>query len=57
VELYAVRKRLRKLLAWRRMYMEDLAAKVAYNFPQASEVTVRLAFNRHVVTINSKDKP
>lgn len=55
VELYEARKKIRKLVSGRRMFMEDIASKLAYNFPDADEVTVRLAFDRHVVTLKGKD--
>lgn len=50
-ELYAVRRKVRKLVGWRCMFMEDVAVQVADAFPEAKCVTVRLAFNRHVVHI------
>ena len=51
VELYAVRKAVRRLLSGKTIFMEDAAAEVAAEFPRASRVEVRLAFNRHVVTL------
>lgn len=53
VELYEARRKIRKLVSGRRMFMEDIASKIAHNFPDATEVTVRLAFNRHVVTVRN----
>ena len=50
-ELYAVRRKVRKLVAWRRMYMEQVAAAVLDEFPTATRVTVALLFNRHIVTM------
>jgi hypothetical protein len=55
VELYEARKKVRKLVSGRRMFMEDIASKIAHNFPEVDEVTVRLAFDRHVVTIKRTD--
>jgi hypothetical protein len=50
-ELYAVRKRIRKIAAWRLRFMEDIAQDILYAFPTAYEVEVRLLTGRHVVTI------
>lgn len=50
-ELYAVRRRMRKVLSWRKVFMETLAADLANEFPDATKVSITLAFNRHVVTI------
>lgn len=50
VELYGVRKKVRKLASWRLAFMEDIAKHVFDELPDATEVTVRLAFNRHSVT-------
>ena len=49
VELYAIRKQVRKLVSWKKMFMEDIAEKVYNMFPECSAVTVSLLFNRHVV--------
>jgi hypothetical protein len=49
-ELYAVRRRVRKIAAWRKMFMEDVAQAVYFAFPTCKSVTVRLALDRHVVT-------
>jgi hypothetical protein len=48
-ELYTVRKKVRKLVSWKKMFMEDIAEKVYNMFPECSAVTVSLLFNRHVV--------
>lgn len=48
-ELYAVRKRIRKLVTGRRMFMEDIARLVLNEFPAADCVQVRLLFDRHFV--------
>lgn len=53
-ELYAVRRKVRQLASWKKMFMEDIAKCVADEFPHACEVTVRLAFNRHIVTISKE---
>lgn len=50
-ELYAVRRRIRKLLAGRKCFMEELAVDLAKEFPDAHQVTVSLAFNRHYVAV------
>lgn len=52
LELYAARRKIRKLVKWRRMFMEDIATKVLYNFPEAKAVEVRLAFGKHFVRID-----
>lgn len=49
-ELYAVRKTVRDMVSMQCMFMENIAILVSALFPAAVEVTVRLAFNRHVVT-------
>lgn len=51
VELYAVRKKIRKFAMWKKMYMEGIAEEVRLMFPEASKITVQLAFGRHVVKI------
>lgn len=56
-ELYELRKKIRKLLRWRRMFMEGAASKIAYHFPEASAIEIRLAFNRHVIRIEEKHVP
>ena len=48
-ELYAVRKKVRKLLSGRKMFMEDCALVLAAEFPNATMITIQLAFNRHLV--------
>lgn len=53
-ELYQLRKRIRKVVAWKKMYMEDVAEALAREFSHAHSVTVSLAFNRHVVKIYNK---
>lgn len=49
-DLYQVRKQVRKLVSMKKMYMEDIAQRLLEQFPEAM-VTVRLAFDRHVVTV------
>ena len=51
-ELYAVRKRIRKLLSGRKVFMESLADDLANEFPTATTVSVRLMFDRHVVHVD-----
>ena len=53
-DLYKVRKQVRKLVSMKKMYMEDVARRVSDEFPEAI-VTVRLAFNRHVVIAFSNE--
>ena len=48
-ELYSVRRRVRQLLSWRKCFMESLADYLFIAFPEAHQVEIRLAFNRHVV--------
>lgn len=50
-ELYQVRKKVRKLASWKRMFMEDICKKVFDAYPDAYRVTVALAFNRHHISI------
>ncbi len=47
-ELYAVRKKVRKLLQGKTIFMEDAAKLVLEAFP-VERVTVRLMFNKHIV--------
>jgi hypothetical protein len=48
-ELYAVRKRIRKLVSWKLCFMEDVAAMLRLEFPDATEIRVTLLTGRHVV--------
>ena len=50
-ELYAVRKKIKELLSLKTIFMEDAAKLILDAFPEATEVTVTLAFNRHVVVV------
>lgn len=50
-ELYAVRKRIKKIASWRLRFMEDIAQDVLLAMPAAKEVEVRLLTGRHVVTL------
>lgn len=52
-ELYAIRRRIRKLLSGRKRFMEDLADDLAREFPEATTVSIRLAFDRHVVHVDN----
>mgnify|MGYP006982982209 CR=1 FL=1 len=49
-ELYDLRKQVRRLTSMKKMFMEDIA-QLLFNELAPDSVTVRLAFNRHVVTI------
>jgi hypothetical protein len=49
VELYGARKRIRKVLSWKVKFMEDLAEDLLSEFPDATEITIRLLFGRHTV--------
>lgn len=49
-ELYEIRRRVRKLISWRKAFMEDIASLLAIEF-QDADITVRLAFNRHEVKL------
>lgn len=55
VELYEARKKIRKAVNGKKMFMEDIAKLVADKYPQSCRVQVRLAFDRHVVTILQGD--
>ena len=50
-ELYAVRKKIKELLSLKTIFMEGAAKLILDAFPEATEVTVTLAFNRHVVVV------
>lgn len=50
-DLYRVRARIRKIVQFKRAYMEDLADKLLDEFPGAT-ITVSLAFARHVVIVS-----
>lgn len=54
VELYAARARIRQLVSWKCMFMEDVARVIIKEFPHAKEVQVRLAFSRHIVTVRGQ---
>jgi hypothetical protein len=49
-ELYGIRRKIRAIAAWRKMYMEDICDLVFNAFPGCTAVTVTLALGRHVVT-------
>lgn len=51
VDLYKVRKRVRAQFSGRRMFMEEVAEEVQRLYPDANQIEVHLAFNRHIVTI------
>ena len=51
VELYQVRKRIRKLLQFKEIFMEDAANEVAKEFPDCYSVSVKLIFNKHQVNL------
>jgi hypothetical protein len=51
VELYEVRRELRKRYSGLTIFMEDLAQAVLVDFPKARRVQVRLWFNKHTVTM------
>jgi len=58
-ELYALRKRIRKLCKGRKMFMENLATLIFEELEKdgihsLESVEVRLAFDRHVVTISKR---
>lgn len=51
VELYTVRKTVRKLVSGKKLYMEEIASTVADLYTNAIEVKVTLMFGRHEVTL------
>lgn len=55
MELYSVRRLIRKTINGKKMFMEDCAGEVLKQFPSAKSVTVTLMFNRHVVTLKRED--
>lgn len=54
VDLYDVRKEVRKAVSMKKMFMEDIANEISNIFPEANKITVALMFNRHVVTLNKE---
>ena len=56
VELYAARKKIRQATMWKKMFMEDLAEVIRKLYPESCQISVRLAFNRHVVNIYPRGK-
>lgn len=52
-ELYEVRRTVRDMVSGKMMFMEDIAVMIAKVYSNAAEVTVRLMFNRHVVTVKN----
>lgn len=48
-ELYAIRKRIRKVASWKLKFMEDIAADLRKEFPSAVNIKVQLIFGRHVI--------
>lgn len=51
VELYQARKKMRKKIQFKRDFMENLLKEVAEEFPNAKEISIRLAFNKHETKI------
>ena len=51
-ELYAVRKKIRKLVSFKKMFMEEVAQTLLREIDGAFSVEVRLLTGRHVVKIN-----
>lgn len=47
VELYGARKRIRKAIQFKRDFMENLLENLKKEFPNAKEISIRLAFNKH----------
>ncbi len=54
-ELYSVRKRIRKISAWRRCFMEDIAVDLFNEFPDAVKVQVKLITGRHIITMKREN--
>lgn len=52
VELYDFRKKLRKLVQGKTIFMEDVCYLVLKEFPVASKVKVTLMFGKHIVTVS-----
>lgn len=55
-ELYAIRRRVRELVSWKKVFMEDVAETVFREYQDASEIHVRLLFSRHVVIIKRRNQ-
>lgn len=49
-ELYAIRKRIRKIASFKKKFMEVICEELFSEFQGCTSVTVTLAFGRHVVT-------
>ena len=49
-ELYSVRKNIRKLIQFKKLFMEDIAQKIIEIYPTCTEVSVVLLTGRHVTT-------
>lgn len=56
IELYSVRRAVRKLVSMRTMFMEDIAELVHNKYPEA-DVQVRLWFNKHCVELKATNVP
>lgn len=52
-ELYEVRRKIRKLVNFKKMFMEDVAHFLLHGIPGAVSVEVRLVTGRHVVKLSS----
>lgn len=50
-DLYEVRRKIKKAVQWKRMYMEEVAAEIVNEFPDAIEIVVKLIFNKHYIAI------
>lgn len=55
-ELYGVRKRIKKRIAWKKAFMEDIAAELVREFPDAFKIRVQLVGRRHIVDIYPSDR-
>jgi hypothetical protein len=53
-ELYSVRKRIRRTIAFKKQFMEELAQELSCEFEDAQEVRVTLLTGRHVVVLTKE---
>jgi hypothetical protein len=48
-ELYEVRRRIRRAVQWKKMYMEEVCERIQQEFQQATTIEVSLMFGKHTV--------
>lgn len=53
VELYGIRRKIRKSIQWKKIFMEDAAAILLSEIHGSSTVEVALMFGRHIVRLKN----